>query len=85
MPERQAKTVEIRAAMESRIKSQSAQTWVGALSASNVPAMALQTPAEVLEGDHFLQRGVVQAAGDSRYIGMPFRIQPLDAGPRRDD
>jgi len=76
--DRQRMTVEIRDAIQARINSKDCEAWVTELTAGSVPAMALRNPSQVLQEDYFVERGVVRSNGDTRFIGMPFRVQPLD-------
>lgn len=69
---------EIRSEIAARIGSMTSEECLARLSASDIPAMGVRTPREVLFGPHFQNRGVVRVSGDRRDIGLPFMLQNLD-------
>lgn len=69
---------EIRPEIAARIGSMTREECLARLTASDIPAMGVQTPREVLFGPHFQERGVVRVNGDRRDIGLPFILQDLD-------
>lgn len=79
LDERQREAAIIRSAIAKQIRLRDRDDWVRELIKLNVPAMTVLDPVEVIGGSYFRDRGVVGERDGDAYVGLPFRLEPIDA------